>query len=56
MKDPFLSFLNDAQGATSVEYAIMVSLVALAVVGAVTALGGTTKAIFSNAVDEFENF
>lgn len=39
------------RGATSVEYAIMASLIAVVIVAAVTALGTETAALFQSAID-----
>lgn len=36
-------FLRDEQGATMVEYALLVALIALVVIGAVTLLGSTSS-------------
>jgi len=41
--------LRDERGATAVEYALMVMLIALVIIGAVTALGISLKPIFSSA-------
>lgn len=41
------------EGATATEYAIMVSLVALVIVLAVTALGGRLSALFATASTAF---
>jgi pilus assembly protein Flp/PilA len=45
-----MGFFKDEEGATAVEYAIMVALIAAVVIGAVTALGTTSKATFNKAV------
>ena len=45
-----MRFLKDEDGATAVEYAIMVSLIAAVVIGAVTVLGTTSKSTFNTAV------
>jgi len=37
---------RDERGATAVEYALMVSLIALVIFGAVVALGGSTRDLF----------
>jgi pilus assembly protein Flp/PilA len=50
------SFLNDEQGATAVEYSIMVALIAVVIVVSVIALGLATNAFFSEAAEEFDNF
>lgn len=39
---------RDQRGATAVEYGIMVSLIAVVIIIAVTALGGTLKETFSS--------
>jgi pilus assembly protein Flp/PilA len=41
------SFVSDEEGATMIEYALMVALIAVACIGAVTALGGGVQASFS---------
>ena len=38
--------LGDAEGATAIEYAIMVTLIAMAVIFAVAALGGQLNVMF----------
>lgn len=39
-------FLTDEKGASAVEYAILVAVIAAVIVGAVTLLGGNLKATF----------
>ena len=56
VKKKFLSLFIDENGATSVEYAIMVSLIALAIFAAVTSLGLATNAVFDDAAKKFEDF
>jgi Flp pilus assembly pilin Flp len=46
MTQSFVSFLRDDDGATLVEYAMVVSLVAIACVTAVAAFGGPITAKF----------
>jgi pilus assembly protein Flp/PilA len=41
-------FLRDEGGATAIEYAMIAAFVAVAIVGAVTALGTSLTGIFSN--------
>jgi len=48
--------INEEQGATSVEYALMISLIAFVIILAVTALGLATFDLFDSAATEFENF
>ena len=41
-------FWNDEEGATAVEYALMASLIAMAIITIVGTLGGTLDKIFCN--------
>ena len=41
-------FAADESGATAIEYALLAVLVGIAIIGAVTALGDSLKAIFSS--------
>ena len=41
-------FLRDEEGATMVEYALMVGLIAVVCIAAVTTLGTTVNAVFQN--------
>ena len=54
MKDKIIHFLNDDKGATSVEYALLASLIALVIILAVATLGLATNRLFSRAAEEFE--
>jgi pilus assembly protein Flp/PilA len=42
--------LADAEGATAVEYAVMIALIAGTVIGAVQALANATRGSFDNSV------
>jgi len=42
------NFLRDEHGATAIEYAMIAAFVAVAIVGAVTALGTSLTGIFAN--------
>jgi pilus assembly protein Flp/PilA len=44
--------LRDEKGATAVEYGIMVALIAVAIIVAVTALGGQLTTLFDNVKDQ----
>ncbi len=46
-----ISFLKDEEGATAVEYGLMVALIAAVIVVVVTALGGQINAAFQKVVD-----
>ncbi len=43
-----LKFLRDEEGATAVEYGLMVALIAAVIVGAVTLLGTTVNKAFTD--------
>ena len=45
----FLRFLKDEEGATAVEYGIMVALIAAVIIGSVTILGTNLDATFTGA-------
>ena len=47
----FLQFLRDDEGATAVEYAVMLSLIIGVCVGAVMSLGNATAASFGDSRD-----
>jgi pilus assembly protein Flp/PilA len=42
------AFRRDENGATAVEYGLIVGLIAIVIVGAVTILGGTLKGMFED--------
>ena len=39
---------DEEEGATAVEYGLMVALIAIVIIGAVTLLGGNLEALFNN--------
>lgn len=39
---------RESEGATAVEYGIMVALIAVVIIGAVVALGGTLEGVFED--------
>jgi len=43
------NFFNDESGATAVEYGLMVALIAVVIIGAVTALGTSVNTKFNDA-------
>jgi pilus assembly protein Flp/PilA len=47
----YVRAIHAESGATAVEYALMVMLIALVIIGAVTALGISLKPIFTNAAN-----
>ncbi|MFA4903032.1 MAG: Flp family type IVb pilin [Desulfobaccales bacterium] len=44
-----MTFLRDEEGASAIEYALLVGLIAVAIVAAVTALGTKVASTFSKA-------
>ena len=44
--EKLLRFLKDDKGASAVEYALLVAMIAAVIAGAVTLLGGNLKATF----------
>jgi pilus assembly protein Flp/PilA len=44
-----VNFLQDEEGASAIEYALLVGLIAVAIVAAVTALGTKVASTFSKA-------
>jgi pilus assembly protein Flp/PilA len=48
------SLWNDESGATAVEYAIMVALIAVVIIGTVQALGLTLKGVFGKVDSELK--
>lgn len=48
MTTTFLNMLKDDEGATLVEYGLVVSLIAVAAIVAITALGGQVKDTFNS--------
>ena len=45
------NFMNDEDGATAVEYGLMVALIAAVIITVVNALGGKVEAAFQTIVD-----
>lgn len=45
--------LREEKGATAVEYGLMVALIAVAIILAVTTLGGNLKDMFTNIAEKF---
>lgn len=48
------SILNDSQGATAVEYGLILALIFLAMVGAVTAFADGTTSMWNNVSSEID--
>jgi pilus assembly protein Flp/PilA len=48
MKEKIMNFFRDEEGATAVEYGIMVALIAAVIIVAVTAIGTNLETTFDN--------
>jgi pilus assembly protein Flp/PilA len=53
MKNRWLRVVNSQWGASAVEYALMVSLIAVAIIASVTLLGNKLKAVFTLIAGKF---
>ena len=49
------SFIKDESGATAIEYGLMASLIAVAIIATVRVLGGSLVTTFQNVVDGLGN-
>ncbi len=47
MKNLFTRFVNDEEGATAIEYGLIAALIAVAIIGAITAVGTSLSSTFS---------
>ncbi|MCK6521107.1 Flp family type IVb pilin [Myxococcota bacterium] len=45
------SFISDESGATAIEYGLIAGLVAVAIIAALTALGGSLETLFTGVSD-----
>lgn len=52
MKQMIRAFFNDESGATMVEYAVLVSLIAVAAIATIIVLGERIDGAFQSVVDE----
>ncbi len=53
MKSRWLRVVNNQWGASAVEYALMVSLIAVAIIASVTLLGNKIKGVFTAIAGKF---
>ena len=49
--EKLMNFLKDEEGATAVEYGIMVALIAIVIIAAVVLLGEALRDVFFNVAD-----
>jgi pilus assembly protein Flp/PilA len=52
MKTLFARFASNESGATAIEYGLIVTLIAVAIIGAATTLGKTVGNVFSNIASQ----
>ncbi len=50
-----VQFFKDEEGASAVEYGLLVALIAAVIIGAVNLLGNTLRGIFFNVRNELNN-
>lgn len=53
MREVLNKFIRDEEGATVIEYALIASLVAVALIGALTSLKGGIEGVFTAIVSAF---
>lgn len=51
MKNLLSRFLNDKSGATAIEYGLIAALVSVAIIGAITTMGGNLTGTFTAVAD-----
>lgn len=50
MKQTLVKFFRDEEGATAIEYGLIAGLIAVIIIGAVTAIGTELKSTFNDVV------
>ena len=55
MTDTFVRMMNDEEGATLVEYGLVVALIAVAAIGAMTQLSTAIQNSFTNIATQIKN-
>ena len=55
MKNARFSFHKNDEGATSIEYAVIMALIFLVIIAAIQPIGGQLADIFTSASDGFKN-
>jgi pilus assembly protein Flp/PilA len=54
MKNVMKKFLSNKSGATAIEYGLIAALIAVAVIGGVTALGGSANQTFTTISEKLD--
>ena len=55
MKDQLVAFWKDEEGATAIEYALIAGLIAVVIIGALTALGNKVGDLFNYVATKLNN-
>jgi pilus assembly protein Flp/PilA len=55
MLSHLLQFLKDENGPTAVEYAVMLALILVVLMGAITSVGNSTSGVWSSDVNQINN-
>ncbi|MEE2690498.1 MAG: Flp family type IVb pilin [Pseudomonadota bacterium] len=55
MKNLFTRFVNDEEGATAIEYGLIAALIAVAIIGAITAVGTNLSGTFGDVESALSN-
>ena len=55
MKALIQRFKSDEEGATAIEYGLIAALIAVAIIGAISAVGGSLTATFGEVSTELDN-
>ena len=51
----FVRFLQEEEGATAIEYALIAALIAVAIIGALTTVGGDVSSLFNKVGNELNS-
>ncbi len=51
----FVNFINDEEGVTAIEYALIAALIAIVIIGGATAVGTNVNALFTTVAGSLHN-
>lgn len=52
MKDALIRFIRDEEGATAIEYGLIAGLIAVAIIGSVSTMGGALERAYKALADK----
>lgn len=55
MESPLVKFFKNESGATAIEYGLIAALIAVAIIGAVSAVGDSVASIFTDVSSEIDD-